>query len=146
MANEQSASSSAVPTPARGILPYALGFLAFIPAPVISVIIAGIVMVAVFPAQNKKGGIVAENSRRAANWGLTIIAAMLLILASLAVLGLIFPGRRGFFPMGIPILLYVIFAVTHVSVCIMGIIKAHAGEAFDNRLAIPFLKADRPQR
>lgn len=97
-------------------------------------------MVAVFPAQKKKGGLAAENARRAANWGLTVIALMVLVAASLGVLRLVFSESTGFFPVGTPIIFYVIFAVTHVSVCILGVVKAHAREVFNNRLAIPFLK------
>lgn len=128
---------SAHPT---GALAYGLGFLAFLAVPIVTVMIAGIVMVAVFPAQRKKGGLAAENGRRAANWGLTINALMILVLASLGSLWLIFGDSREFFPVGTPIIFYVVFAVTHVSVCILGVAKARAGEVFDNRLAIPFLK------
>lgn len=140
MINERSvipAVASARPT---GALAYGLGFLAFLSVPIVAVMIAGLVMVAVFPAHKKKGGLAAENARRAANWGLTIVALMVLIAAALGALWLVGRDARGVCPLTVLTVFYVIFAVTHVSVCILGVIKAHRGEVFTNRLAIPFLK------
>lgn len=45
-------------------------------------LIAGIVQAIVGARQRKLGGVVAENGRRAANWGLTQIAGFLLVLVA----------------------------------------------------------------
>lgn len=49
---------------------WALGFLAYIPFPLVSVLIAAIVMVCVYPSTRRKGvPLATQNARIAANWG-----------------------------------------------------------------------------
>ncbi|PPH62067.1 hypothetical protein C5D25_08515, partial [Rathayibacter sp. AY1D7] len=80
------APPQAVPAPPTGALSYALGFLAFIGIPFLSLIVGGIVMASVYPSARRKGGIAAENARNAANWGLTVILIGVVTLGAHVVL------------------------------------------------------------
>src|SRR5699024_7083280 len=73
--------------PASGAVSWAMGFLCFIPIPYVSFLIAGIVMAAVYPSQRRKGPVAAENARFAANWGLTVILAVVVLVGSAIVVG-----------------------------------------------------------
>ncbi|MDQ0648622.1 putative Tic20 family protein [Microbacterium natoriense] len=118
-----------------------MGFLAFIPIPVFSVLVAGIVMACVYPSARKKGMPVAtENARRAANWGLTIVAYF--VLSAVYMIGMSFlpEGRTGFLPTGWPIIGFVALAAIHLTVTIMGMVAARKGIVFRNVLAIPFIR------
>ncbi|MFP7832675.1 DUF4870 domain-containing protein [Marisediminicola sp. LYQ134] len=144
--------SAAQPTPSAphpappptGSLYYGLGFLAFIGIPFLSVITAGIVMAAIYPSAKKKGALAAENARQAANWGYTLI--LLTVLTVGGHFALLFAFTRdepvsGFYPLGIPITLFVVVCVVHLVVIIRGLVRAHHREVSTNRLAIPFIRA-----
>lgn len=127
--------------PATGALPYGLGFLAYIPIPYLSLVIAGIVMASVYPSQKKKGGLAAENARHAANWGLSLIVYMVLAFLVFAVLLATRPeGSTGFFPVGIPVLVFFALGIAHLVVIIMGLVAANKRTVMRNRIAIPFIR------
>jgi uncharacterized Tic20 family protein len=127
--------------PATGALPYGLGFLAYIPIPYLSLLVAGIVMASVYPSQKRKGGLAAENARHAANWGLSLIAYMVLDFLFIAImLATLNEDSRGFFPVGIPILIFLALGIAHLVVIIMGLVAANKRTVFRNRIAIPFIR------
>ena len=130
----------ALATP-RGAVSYGLGFLAYLPAPFFSMIVAGIVMAAVYPSQKRHGGLAAENGRRAANWGLTIVALMVVIAGSfiwLSIAGESSASLAG--AAGIPLLGYLVLSVVHVVVILIGFLRANSNRIFNNPLAINFLR------
>ena len=127
--------------PATGALPYGLGFLAYIPLPYLSLIIAGIVMASVYPSQKRKGGLAAENARQAANWGLSLIVYMVLDFTFFIILLVTRPEENtGFFPVGIPVLLVLATGLAHLIVSIMGLVAANKHTVLRNRIAIPFIR------
>jgi uncharacterized Tic20 family protein len=129
------------PKPATGALPWALGFLLYIPIPVVSAIITGVVMAAVYGSQRRLGPVAAGNARNAANWGLTLILGTVVSFGSTAILAaLLHDTVRGFFPIGTPILLYLALCVAHLVVIIVGLARASRGQVFENRIAIPFIR------
>jgi uncharacterized Tic20 family protein len=129
------------PVPATGALPYGLGFLSYIPIPYLSLVIAGIVMASVYPSQKRKGELAAENARNAANWGLSLIAYMVLnFLFFIILLVTRDVDATGFFPVGIPILIFLAIGVAHLVVMIMGLVAANKRTVFRNRIAIPFIR------
>ena len=130
--------------PRKGTLGYGLGFLAYIPIPFVGMLVAAIAMAGVYSAARKQGGVAAENARRAANWGLTVLAVMALLVVSFIVLLNVFNGSTGFFPIGLPVIGFLLLSVVHVIVCIMGLVIGNRGDVFENALAIPFYSADTP--
>lgn len=122
------------PRPPTGARSYALGFLAYFPVPVVGLLIAGIVMISVYPGTKRIGGLAEQNGRRAANWGITLIASIIAMILLIVVVALL----KG--DAAVPGLAYIAIAITHVVVIIMGTVKANAGKVFDNALAIPFLR------
>ncbi|MGP9539936.1 hypothetical protein ACT3SP_18240 [Brachybacterium sp. AOP43-C2-M15] len=57
--------------PRNGTIAWAIGFLAYLPVPVLGLIVAGVAQLVVGLGQRKHGGLAAVNGVRAANWGLT---------------------------------------------------------------------------
>ncbi|MFC0198518.1 DUF4870 domain-containing protein, partial [Microbacterium arthrosphaerae] len=127
--------------PATGSVAWGLGFLAFIPIPVVSMIIAGIAMASAYGAQRRNGPVAEGNARNAANWGLTVIAVTIVSFTLTAVFAALFGETfRGFLPIGAPILIWAALCVAHVVVIIIGVVKAGKGQVFENRIAIPFIR------
>lgn len=126
--------------PATGALPYGLGFLAYIPIPYLSLLVAGIVMASVYPSQKKKGELAAENARNAANWGLSLITYMVLNLLIFAISLTIQGDTPGFFPTGIVVLIFFALGIAHLVVIIMGLVAANKRTVLRNRIAIPFIR------
>jgi uncharacterized Tic20 family protein len=126
--------------PATGALPYALGFLAYIPIPYLSLLVAGIVMASVYPAQKAKGELAAENARHSANWGLSLILYMVLDFLLFIILLVSNQDSRGFFPIGIPVLIFLALGIAHLVVIIMGLVAANKHTVMRNRIAIPFIR------
>ena len=59
-----------------------MGFLACLPVPIVNTLVAGFVMMCVYPATARKGPPFAvENARNAANWGLTVVVGTVAIVA-----------------------------------------------------------------
>jgi uncharacterized Tic20 family protein len=127
--------------PATGSVAWGLGFLAFVPIPVVSMIIAGIAMASAYGAQRRNGPVAEGNARNAANWGLTVIAVTIVSFTLTAVFAALFgETSRGFLPIGAPILIWAALCVAHVVVIIIGVVKAGKGQVFENRIAIPFIR------
>jgi len=104
-------------------------------------IVAGIVMAVVYPSQKRHGGIAAENGRRAANWGLTIVALMVVIAGSYVWLSLagehdVSLARAA----GIPLASYIVLSIVHVVVILIGLVRANRSQVFNNPLAIGFFR------
>jgi uncharacterized Tic20 family protein len=118
---------------------YALGFIAYIPIPFVGLLIGAIVMVATFSSSQKKGGLIAENGRRAANWGLTVIAVMVVLILWVVVLATVFNGQPWSTPVG-PIVMYLALGVAHLVILVMGLVKANAGTVLENKLALNILR------
>ncbi|MCM6762911.1 DUF4870 domain-containing protein [Rathayibacter sp. ZW T2_19] len=129
--------------PPTGAMPYALGFLALTGLPFLSMLVAGIVMAAVHSSSRARGGVAAENGRRAANWGLTVILVTVLTLVGHFVLLFALTAdapSTSFYPIGIPITLFGVLCVVHLVVIICGLVTANRGRVLRNPLAIPFLR------
>lgn len=127
--------------PATGALSYGLGFLAYIPIPYLSLVIAGIVMASVYPSQKKKGELAAENARIAANWGLSLILYVVLDVLFFAImLATMGENSTGFFPIGIPVVIFFALGIAHLVVIIMGLVVANKRTVLRNRIAIPFMR------
>ncbi|WP_265522865.1 DUF4870 domain-containing protein [Oerskovia flava] len=123
-----------------GALAYGLGFLAYLPIPFFSLVIAGVTMAAVYPSQRRKSPLAAENARQAANWGLTLVAATVAMLVLVLLLVVTRPeGSTGPGP-AVPLLLIFPLGVAHLVVVIVGLVRANQGTVFRNPLAIPFLR------
>lgn len=130
-----------VPAESAGALPYGLGFLAYIPAPFANLIITGIVMAAVYPSQKRKGTLAAENARQAANWGLTMIAVMIVMFALILVIVPFVNHTSASSAALAPLILFGATAVAHLIVIITGLVHANRREVFRNPIAIPFFRA-----
>ncbi|MBC9935257.1 MULTISPECIES: DUF4870 domain-containing protein [unclassified Leucobacter] len=131
-----------VQQPPTGRKSWALGFLAYIPAPLVGIVIAGIVMAAVYPSTKRRGiPLATENARIAANWGLTVLSVVVLLGLYVLTLAVGFPETKsaGFFPIGFAVLGYVVLAIAHAVVTIAGTVISGT-RVFRNPLAIPFLR------
>ena len=152
------APAHAAPAPAepalpqqRGTVAWALGFLAYIPIPVVNVLIVGAVQVVVGLAQRKHGGLAAVNGVRAANWGLTQLCYPILLAITVTV-GLLTgtPSGTGgvvFHPAMNAVVftvlgLWFVVGILELVYGIVGTVQAHRGRRV--RLpVIPFLRAPR---
>jgi uncharacterized Tic20 family protein len=104
-------------------------------------IAAGAAMVALYPRRRRAGGFAAENGRIAANWGLTVLAAMLVIAPAVLALGFA-ADRRVSFLVVIPLAAYIIVSIAHIAVIFFGMVNTSGGRVFQNPFAIPFLRAE----
>ena len=134
---------SPLPGAATGRASYLLGFLGFLPLPFISPVIAGAAMALSYRTQRRKSALAAENARRAANWGLTYALATVAIVAcDIGLSFLIDSIEESDAPLFI-LWLVLPLGLVHLVVTIRGTDVADQGEVFENRLAIPFLRAER---
>lgn len=130
---------------APGRTSYLLGLLAWLPIPVVSVLIAGAAMAAAYPAQRTRSALAAENARRAANWGVTYALGVVLSIATTLVLDLAAPGAgtTGSEPTPWQLLsLSPIFVLGfgHLLITIIGLRRTSRGELFQPP-AVPFFRA-----
>jgi hypothetical protein len=130
----------ATPTASAGAANYAFGFVALFPVPVFGLLVAAILMIVLGVGSRRKGGAVAENGRRAANWGITVLLLLVITVGILITLATVFANTRGFFPTGSIIFVYLAVWIAHVVVSITGSVVASRGNVFHNRIAIPFLR------
>lgn len=131
-----------VPAPPTGRTSWMLGLLAFIPLPFVGLVLAAIAMIAANGSAKRTGQPVAiENGRRAANWGLTVLTVMGLCVVYVIVLAVFVPETRtaGFFPIGVAVVVYLILAVVHLIVVVIGIVRAGGGKV-GPAFAIPYLR------
>ncbi|WP_062070110.1 DUF4870 domain-containing protein [Demequina sediminicola] len=132
------------PAPATGRYAWALGFLASIPIPYAGLLIGAIAMIAAYPsARRKVSQVCVDNARHAANWGLTIltVAVVCVIYGFIAVAVYPDDAERGFFPLGIIVVVYFLLALAHLIVVVGGTLTAGKGKVFNPRIAIPYLRA-----
>ncbi|MEO5534949.1 MAG: DUF4870 domain-containing protein [Pseudolysinimonas sp.] len=127
----------------RGTLTHALGFLCFIPVPLVGILVAGVAMLLSYPSVRARGPIARRTARSGANWGATLLILAIVIAAVQIVLTGIAAANHttGFLPTGTPLLVLGALAITHVIVTIIGTVKASKGEEFKNPLAIPFYRS-----
>lgn len=71
--------------PRTGTIAWGLGFLAYVPIPMVNVVVAGVTQLVVGLRQRRHGGLAAVNGVRAANWGLTQLCHPVL----LAIIGVV---------------------------------------------------------
>lgn len=82
--------------PRNGTIAWALGFLAYLPVPVLGLIVAAVAQLVVGLGQRKHGGLAAVNGIRAANWGLTQLCwPVLMVIAVLIGVLTGTPGEGG---------------------------------------------------
>lgn len=128
--------------PPTGRKSWVLGFLAYIPVPFVGILVAAIVMAAVYPSTRRKGvALATENARNAANWGLTVLSVVVLLGLYVLTLAVGFPETRtaGFFPIGFAVIGYILLVIAHVIVTIAGTVISGT-RVFRNPLSIPFLR------
>lgn len=130
--------------PRTGTVAWALGFLIFIPIPILGTVAAGIAMPAMFGSASKGSDVARANARSAANWGLTYLLASVVLLITHIVLVISLggsEGMRGFYPIGIAITLYFAISILHIVLTIMGTVRAAQGKVLKVPFAIPYIKA-----
>jgi|SRR5699024_5904444 len=69
--------------PRTGTIAWGLGFLAYVPIPMVNVVVAGVTQLVVGLRQRRHGGLAAVNGVRAANWGLTQLCHPVLLAIAL---------------------------------------------------------------
>lgn len=139
------------PRPERGLLPWALGFIALLPIPAVGLLAAGIAMAACYPSQRSRGLLAEANARRAGNWGLTMVALTVVVVAVVVTIFTtqLLPDRT--LPGGLDQVVLGLVAVQtfglgllHLIMVLIGTLKASGGGVF-RAPAIPFLR-DRAAR
>ncbi len=109
-----------------GALPWGLGLLVFVCVPFVSSVIASVTMAIVGRSQRSREWAVAENGRRAANWGLTYLLLTVLLVGGhftlLFVLTRDGSEIEGFFPFGIIITTWAVLTLVHVGLSVAGLI------------------------
>lgn len=125
-----------------GSTAWAVGLLALIPIPFLSALIAGLTMGLIGRGQRITGPLAAANGRNAANWGFTYLT--LVVILGVAHFLLLFAltqdgPQSGFYPIGIPLTIFIVVSVFHLIVSVVGMTKAGRREVF-TAPAIPFLR------
>lgn len=136
-----------VPPPGqKGTAAWALGFLAYVPIPLVAQLMTGLIMAGVYPIHKKRGPIAHANARNAANWGLTysvltvVFFGIAILFAAILTNGgtTTASGETTMFPL-IPLALWCLMTVVHVIVTITGTVKASKGKVFRVPFAIRFI-------
>jgi uncharacterized Tic20 family protein len=130
-----------------GTAAWALGFLAFVPVPVLGQVAGAIAMAVSYRTQRRKGAVAAENARRAANWGLTYLTVTVVLFVTVAAMGVYIntiddeAARRdaGVAPLTL-LGLWLLVTVLHVVLVAIGTAKAAGGRIFNNPIQISFLR------
>ena len=120
---------------------YRFGYLIFLPIPFVSTIVAGAAMIALYPRYRRAGGIAGENGRRAANWGLTVLAAMLVVTPFVGTAAKVAGEQRSTWLVWVLVSAYLFISATHIAVVTFGKAFAKQGRVFENPLAIPFIRS-----
>lgn len=117
---------------ATGVSAWALGFLVLLPIPLMGPLAAGGAMVAAYGTLSVQGPLAKANAASAKRWGtifLLVSTGLLVVQFALTIPRLVSPGPAvGFFPLGIPITLYVVVCVIHLVVVTVGTVRAARGE------------------
>lgn len=135
--------------PRSGTIAWALGFLIFLPIPLLNLIVTGIVHLITGLGQRKHGGLAAQNGVRAANWGLTLLCWPVLMALTVLVAVLTGSPAEGggvVFTPAMEALVFTMFGLYFLIVLvalvytIIGTVQANKGARV--RLpVIPFLRA-----
>ena len=131
------------PKPSNGTVPWALGFIIFVPIPFLSALASGIAMAITYGAVSRHGGVARENARSALNWGLTfaLVSTMLLFTHFILLAALTRDAPiRDFYPFGTVITLYAVSLLAHVVIVIVGTVRASQGKVTNIPVAIPFVR------
>jgi uncharacterized Tic20 family protein len=130
-----------------GTAAWALGFLAFVPIPVLGQIGSAVAMAVSYRSQRRKGAVAAENARRAANWGLTYLTVTVVLFGTVAAMGAYIntiddvAARRDAGVLPLTLLgLWLLVSLLHVVLVVIGTTKAAGGRIFNNPIQIPFLR------
>ena len=129
--------------PNGGTLSWALGFLVFA-FPYVGAIAAGISMVSVRGAVERRSEVAAENARSAANWGLTFLLISIVFPVTHFILITAAPSewrQAGFFPIGSVITAYFVIVLLHIVLTIIGTVRASGGSVMRVPFAIPFFRS-----
>lgn len=120
-------------------LAWALGLIILACVPFVSSLIASFAMVFAGISASTRGGVVGENGRRAANWGLTYLLLTVVLVGGH--FGILFAAGtiEGFFPFGLIILTWVAVSIAHVAICVLGIVRVSQGRAL-RPWAVPFYR------
>lgn len=126
---------------ATGVSAWALGFLVLLPIPLMGPLAAGGAMIAAYGTLSVQGPLAKANAAAAKRWGtifLVVSTGLLLLQFALTIPRWISPGPEvGFFPLGIPIMLYVLVCVVHLVVVTVGTVLAGRGRV----VRMPFSRA-----
>lgn len=125
--------------PASGQVPWGLGLLALFPIPFLSAMFAGALMIILGRGKAPSTRIGEQNRANAASWGLTyLILTIILAMADFLMLfHLDDEFGETFFPIGIPLTVWLVLSVLHIGFCIVGLTKAGNGTVF-TAPAVPF--------
>ncbi|KQQ04088.1 MULTISPECIES: DUF4870 domain-containing protein [unclassified Rathayibacter] len=115
---------SAVRPPAAA-LSWGLGLLGLLLLPFVTLVISGVVMVAVGLHQSRSGGLARANGRRAADWGLTV----LVIAVPCTVVWVVALSIRasGFFPWDLAAIVWLLLGVVTLVVAVVGLVQSSGG-------------------
>jgi uncharacterized Tic20 family protein len=127
------------PLEESGTVTHALGFLAYVPIPYLSILITGLIQVLSYRSVRKRGPRAAEVARPAGNWGATLLLVMAVLIALEIILIAGANGQSSFLPF-IPLFGFLALCVTHLVVTIGGTMAASKGLVYRNPLAIQFFK------
>lgn len=137
------ATAAYAPAPrATGAAAYAVGLLVCLPVPVVNIFIAGGAMARVYRSMRRLSPLAAENSRHAANWGLTLLTVFFVVVTPVVVmLWALEPTEVWMF---LPLVLLVPAGIVHLVIVVKGFRRAKRGLVYASALAIPFLRPRRP--
>lgn len=137
--------STYTPPPATGRFSWALGFLAYIPIPYVSLLIAAIAMWATYPGRSRHpSALVRDNARNAANWAITVLLVFVLCIVYTIVMAIPEENRTGgFLPIGGGIIAFLALSVVHLIVTIAGTVIGATRVV--RGPGIPFLREPAPE-
>ncbi|SJN30055.1 hypothetical protein FM104_06800 [Microbacterium esteraromaticum] len=117
---------------ATGASAWALGLLVLLPIPLMGPLAAGGAMIAAYGTLSRQGRLAKANAASARRWGrfFLVSSTALLVLQLALTLPRWWSGpvTTGFFPIGIPIVLYALVCVVHLVVVTVGTVQARRGE------------------
>lgn len=126
---------------ATGVSAWALGYLVLLPIPLLGPLAAGGGMVAAYGTLSVQGPLAKANAAAAKRWGtvfLVVTTVLLLVQFALTIPRWISPGPEvGFFPLGLPIVLYLLVCVLHLVVVTVATVRAARGLV----VRLPFQRA-----
>lgn len=126
---------------ATGVSAWALGLLVLLPVPLLGPLAAGGAMVAAYGTLSRQGPLAKANAAAAKRWGtlfLLVSTGLLVLHLALTVPLFWLPSEpRGFFPLGIPFVLYLLVCAVHLVVVIIATMRARRGEI----VRLPFARS-----